>query len=121
MTWFRKEHECEKEKRLPHAIANEENGPVVADNVVVTLLGVELDRETPGVTEELRRVDTMNHSGQTNGKRCLLTIGLHKVGHSDVREVGSDREHTCKIQGVGRESRRARFELTTRGFVSTSK
>ena len=90
---------------MPHAVADEEDGPVVADNVIVALLGVKLEGEAPRVAEELWRVQAVDDSGEANGEGSPLAIDLRKVRHTDIREVGRDREHTCSATAQGEGER----------------
>ena len=57
-------------------VPDEEHAEVVADEVPVASLGVELHREPAGVARGLRGVPAAGHSGEADREFCLLALLL---------------------------------------------
>ncbi|KAJ8612316.1 hypothetical protein MRB53_037526 [Persea americana] len=90
--------------RTLHRIADEEDGPVQTDDIVVAFLGVELDRETSRIASEIGKLLAKRDGGEAQEQRSLLAdlgeeCGLCQMGYIlgdlEVAEVPrSGRVHT---------------------------
>jgi hypothetical protein len=60
-------------------VANEEHGQVVADEIPVAVLGVELHGESAGIPRHLGGVAPANHGGEADGERRLLAFLLKQL------------------------------------------
>lgn len=62
--------------RKLHRILDEEHGKVIADEIEVALIGVELDRETPHVPRRIRRAALARDRGESDkDRRALAGLG----------------------------------------------
>jgi hypothetical protein len=84
-------------------VTAEENRPIQADNVVVALLGVELDGKTTGVTRFIRELATKGDGRETNEDRGLLSLSREKVRFLgiSVRECGRLQHRTTPYGQIG--------------------
>jgi hypothetical protein len=69
------------------AVLNEEDRNVVADEVEVALVGVELHREATGVPDGVGRAAGAEHRREPAEYVGLLALGGQEVGASDVGGV----------------------------------
>ena len=67
-------------------VLDEEDGDVVADEVPVPLLGVELHREAADVAGEVGRALAAGDGGEADEDGRLLALALEEVGAGDVGE-----------------------------------
>ena len=67
-------------------ILDEENRHVVADEVPIAALRVELDREPPHVAREIERASAAHRRREPDEGRRHLAFALEQVGASDVGE-----------------------------------
>ena len=61
-------------------VADEEDRQVVADQIPVAVLGVELHREAARIARRLRRVAAADHGREADGERRLLARLLEQLG-----------------------------------------
>ncbi|CAM5694861.1 hypothetical protein STENM36S_06811 [Streptomyces tendae] len=82
-------------------VLDEEHRGVVADEVVVALLGVELQREAARVADGVRRTQVAGHGGEAEeGLRLLADLG--EEGRARVPgDVGGDREGAIGAGAAG--------------------
>lgn len=73
-------------------VADEENGRVVVNPVPVSLLGVELDRETSGITSRIGRALLTTNSRETGKSLGLLADLVEHVDGGDIANVMGDLE-----------------------------
>src|SRR6478609_6880047 len=64
------------------AVLDEENRYVVADQIEIALVRVELDGKTPGVPNGIGGPARPQHGGEPDEYRCLAIL-LEKRGHGD--------------------------------------
>ena len=84
-----------------HAVADEEDGDVVADEVKVALPGVELDGEASRVPQGLRRAALVDHGAEPDDDGGLGAGGAQEVGAGQVADV------VCHLEGQRGGSGRA--------------
>ena len=65
-------------------VLDEEHRDVVADQVPVAFLGVELDREAAHVAGQVRRALAAGHGREAHERLGLLALALEQVGAGDV-------------------------------------
>ena len=70
-------------------VLNEEHRDVVADDVPVALLGVELHRETADVAGQIGRSLVAGNGRESHERRSFLARALKQVGSRDVRQASS--------------------------------
>ena len=63
---------CVNEIRKFHRVLNEEDGNVVADQIPIALIGIELDRETSHIAHGIRRAAFANDGREAHEDRCPL-------------------------------------------------
>ena len=69
-----------------YRVLNEEHRDVVADDVPIALLGVELDGKTPHVSRKIRGALIARDRREPHERFDLLSRPLKQVGLSDVGE-----------------------------------
>ena len=84
-----------------HAVADEEDGEVVADEVPVALPGVELDGEATRVAEGLRAAALVDDGGEADDDRGLDARGAEEVGAGEVGDVVGDLEEALGAGAAG--------------------
>ncbi|MGY4515198.1 hypothetical protein ACVWWW_000766 [Lysobacter sp. HA18] len=72
------------EVRELHRVLDEEHRDVVANEIPVALLGVELHREAAYVARGVLAAALAGHGGETHEHRRALACGLERRGHRDV-------------------------------------
>lgn len=77
-----------------HAVADEEDGEVVANEIEVAFSGVELDGKTTRISESLGAATLVDDGGETNNDGSLDTGSSEKISTSEVGDVVSDFEET---------------------------
>lgn len=77
-----------------HAISNEENGNVVANEIKVTFAGVEFDGETTGVAEGFWGSSFVDDGGEADNDRGLDAWGSKEISAGEVADIVSDFEKT---------------------------
>ncbi|MNL46838.1 hypothetical protein D3C87_1695860 [compost metagenome] len=82
-------------------VANEEHRHVVADQVPVAFVGVELDGEAAHVTFGIGRAAFAGHGGKAQEQRGLLTNLRKDAGAGVARDVVSDGEGTVGAGPLG--------------------
>ena len=81
-------------------VADEEDRRVVADQVVVALFGVELDREAARVAHGVRAAELAGHRREAHEHRGALTR-LEEVGLDVLADVLSDLEEAVSAAALG--------------------
>ena len=92
--WFERVHHV----RELHAVADEEDGEVVAHQVPVALPGVELDGEPARVAQRLGAPALVDHRGEAHDHGGLHAGGAQEVG---ARQVGDVVGHLEEALGAG--------------------
>lgn len=77
-----------------HAVADEEDGEVVANEIEVAFSGVELDGKTTRISESLGAATLVDDGGETNNDGSLDTGSSEKISTSEVGNVMSDFKET---------------------------
>ncbi len=77
-----------------HRVADEEDLQVVAHQVPVAVVGVELDREAARVAQGLGAVAAMDHGGEAHEDRRLLAGGLEQTWRGCISR--SARRRPCR-------------------------
>jgi hypothetical protein len=73
-------------------VPDEEDRSVVADEVVIALLGIELQREAARVTHRVRRTEIAGHRGEAEERLGLLPGSSEELRPGVPRHVGGQRE-----------------------------
>ena len=71
--------------RKLYRVLDEEYRDVVPNDVPITLLGVDLDREAPYIARQIGRTLVPCHRRETHEERCLLTGTLKQISFRNIR------------------------------------
>lgn len=71
-------------------ITDKEDGRVVANNVEIAFLGVELESKTTGITGSIRAALLAAYSGETSKHGSLLANFTEELGLAEVCDIMSD-------------------------------
>jgi len=82
-------------------ILDEENGGVVANHIVVTLLGVEFDGKTSGVSIAVVRTTLTSNSGEASEDGGSLTNILEEFSLGELRNIVSKFKVTMSTSTLG--------------------
>ena len=77
-----------------HAVAYEENGHVVSNQIKIAFSGVEFNCKATGVTQRLGGAALVNDGGETDDEGGLHARSAEEVGTGEVADVVSDLKKT---------------------------
>src|SRR3979411_1920324 len=81
-------------------VAHEEHRRVVADEIPVAFLGVELDREAAYVAFGIGGTKLAGNGGETQDQ-WVLGAGLQHLGLGVLRDIASDRQRAVRTPALG--------------------